>query len=108
MQNEKISMTAETNITHLDIIGRLLTEAVSSGRGLTPEQCSLLVMAVADCRVYSTVRDQETLTDETSKILLAELNSASSEPSAESDQDGAANEIAASITEDLRKSGIDI
>ena len=62
---------------------------------------SALAFLVADCRIYSTIRDQTLLTDENSTVIVAEMKDWKSH---EQDLSDAADAIIA----DLRNSGINI
>jgi len=93
MQNP---VTAERNIRNLDIIGKTLVKYSISNEPISPEVANLIALLVAECRVYSAIRDN--LTDEVSIDIT---NGVEQERASVSD-------AADAIIEDLRKDGINL
>ena len=66
----------------------------------------MISVLVAQCRNYSTVRDQDTLTDETSRFVLDHISK--TEQSKQEKEENSITDAADEIINDLRKSGISI
>lgn len=104
------NLTAEYNIANLDHIGRFLTASIRANAPIMPMHAALIAKLIADCRVYSTIRDQAVLKDNTSTNLLAEMLKHQTEAQAEDESlsNGTASEVADSIIAELRKNGINL
>jgi len=100
-ENDRPILSAQGNVNTLDLIGKILVAYASKGLPMDSITASFLAILVSDCRVYSTVRDQDSLTDENSKTVLSIF---AAQKTYEQDLSAAADSIIA----DLRKSGINI
>ena len=100
-ENDRPTISAQENVNTLDLIGKILVAYATKGVPMDPMTASSLAILASDCRVYSTVRDQESLTDENSKSVLSVF---AAQKTYEKDLSDAADAIIA----DLRKSGINI
>ena len=99
------TITAQENINNLDLLGKTIIGFCTSGKSIDPVTASLLAVLVADCRVYSTARDADRLSDIGSDIIkkvFDEVNPSSNEETI------SVSEVADSIIADLRNSGINI
>jgi len=99
------TITAQENINNLDLLGKTIMGFYTSGKSIDPVTASLLVVLVADCRVYSTARDADRLNDIGSDIIkkvFEEVNPSSNE------ETNSVSDVADSIIADLRKSGINL
>ena len=99
--NDRPTISAQENVDTLDLIGRILVAYASNGLPVDSITASSLAILASECRVYSTVRDQESLTDENSRSVIDALNQTKTY---EQDLSDAADSIIA----DLRNSGINI
>lgn len=104
--NTPNTISAQENIANLDLIGETLIRCAKAGRSLDPTSILMISVIVAQCRNYSTVRDQDSLTDPTSKIVLDHINK--TEENKQKHEDDSVNDAAEEIINDLRKSGINI
>lgn len=89
-------VTAERNIENLDIIGKTLVQYARHNEPISPEVANLIALLVAECRVYSSVRDN--LSDEATKFILGGIN----------EERASVADAADAIIEDLRKDGINL
>jgi len=89
-------ITAERNIENLDLIGKTLVKVIAGEKFPDPNTLALLTVLVAECRVYSTVRDNGS--DDGSKFILDGL--------AKDKQ--SISDAADAILEDLRNDGINL
>lgn len=106
MNNDPHIVSSQENIANLDLIGETLIRYAKSGKSIDPNTALMISILVAQCRNYSTVRDQDTLTDETSKIVLDHIGK--TEQKAREQEDNSITDAADEIINDLRKSGINI
>jgi hypothetical protein len=104
MNNDINTISADKNAANLDLVGRYLTH-LAKGGFIDQLTASALVLLLADCRVYSTFRDSDSLKDETSNNIRSLLAKVKEEQKREQDDISAA---ADDIINDLRKSGINI
>lgn len=93
MQNP---ITAERNIGNLDIIGKTLVQYSITNEPISPEIANLIALLVAECRVYSAIRDN--LSDEATKFILGGI----------AEERASVSDAADAIIEDLRKDGINL
>lgn len=101
MNNDRPAITAQQNADTLDLIGKILVAYATKGEPIDSFTASALAILASDCRIYSTIRDQESLNDENSAIILGEMKAFKNH---EQDLSDAADAIIA----DLRNSGINI
>ena len=94
-------INAQTNVQNLDIVGRILL-AASKGRRIDSMTALLCSSLIAECRVYSTRRDSEFVSDDNSQIIKDEIARFKQE------EQNSVSSAADEIVEDLRKSGINI
>lgn len=104
MNNDINTISADKNAANLDIVGRYLT-LLAKGGTIDQLTASALVLLLADCRVYSTFRDSDSLNDATSNDIRSLFAKVKEEQKREQDDISAA---ADDIINDLRKSGINI
>jgi hypothetical protein len=100
--NNDNTIDAPTNIKNLDIIGSTLTKYIRENKPIDPALASLIVILLAECRVYSVIRDSNLINDEYSEQIKDILTHNKVED--EKTVSDAADEIIA----DLRKNGINI
>jgi hypothetical protein len=96
------SIDAQTNVQNLDIVGRILLNASKGGKHLDSMTALLCSSLIAECRVYSTRRDSEFVSDDNSQIIKDEIARFKQE------EQNSVSSAADEIVEDLRKSGINI
>lgn len=101
MNNDRPIITAQQNADTLDLIGKILVAYATKGEPIDSFTASALAILASDCRIYSTIRDQDSLTDENSRSVIDALNQAKTY---EQDLSDAAD----AIIVDLRNSGINI
>jgi len=94
-------INAQTNVQNLDIVGRILL-AASKGRLIDSMTANLCAALIAECRVYSTNRDADLVTDSSSKIIKDEIARFKQE------EQKSVSDAADAIVDDLRKNGISI
>lgn len=99
-------ISAQENIANLDLIGQTLIRYAKSNKPIDPNTALMISVLVAQCRNYSTVRDQDTLTDETSRFVLDHISK--TEQSKQEKEENSITDAADEIINDLRKSGISI
>lgn len=104
MNNDINTISADKNAYNLDIVGRYLTHLAKGGI-IDQLTASALVLLLADCRMYSTFRDSDSLNDATSNDIRSLVAKVKEEMQREQDDISAA---ADDIINDLRKSGINI
>ena len=94
------------NAQNLDAIGSILLSAAKGNIIIDTDKAAILASLVAQCRIYSTNRDAEHLTDPTS-VIIRETEKLLREQGAKSEEQSV-SDAADEIVEDLRKSGINI
>ena len=99
-------ISAQENIANLDLIGETLLRYAKSNKPIDPTMALMISALVAQSRNYSTVRDQDMLTDETSKIVLDHMSK--TKQKVREQEDNSITDAADEIIKDLRKSGISI
>jgi hypothetical protein len=100
-ENDRPILSAQENADTLDLIGKTLFAFVGHGTPIDSATASVLAILLADCRVYSAIRDQDSLTDENTRSILGVMSEVKTH---QQDLSAAADSIIA----DLRKSGINI
>jgi hypothetical protein len=105
MNNKHNIISAQTNATNIDLIGKTLLSAVKSGQPLDLITTAMLVTLLSESRFYSTVRDWDSLTDETSKCFKDHLASLGETPEQDTPS---VSEAADKIINDLRADGINL
>lgn len=104
--NKPNIIDAQTNAKYLDTIGETLVKFVRQGKNIDSQTALMLALLLAECRNYSTVRDEALLQDETSKIMRDHL--ARSAAAANQEEEVSVSDAADEIINDLRKSGINL
>lgn len=104
MNNNRNIISAQTNATNIDLIGRTLLSAIKSGQPLDLITTTMLVTLLSESRMYSTVRDWDSLTDETSKYFKDHLQA----PEQDEQDSPSVSEAADKIINDLRADGINL
>lgn len=94
------------NAQNLDAIGSILLSAAKGNIIIDTDKAAILASLVAQCRIYSTNRDAEHLTDPTS-VLIRETEKVLRDRG-EANEAQSVSDAADEIMEDLRKSGINI
>ena len=94
------------NAQNLDAIGSILLSAARGSIIIDTDKAAILASPVAQCRIYSTNRDAEHLTDPTS-VLIRETEKVLRDRG-EANEAQSVSDAAHEIMEDLRKSGINI
>ena len=95
------TIDAQTNVQNLDIIGRILVN-VSKGKPIDSMTALLCSTLLAECRVYSTRRDNDLVNDDNSQIIKNEIAQFKQE------EQNSVSDAADEILADLRKNGINI
>lgn len=103
--NDKINITAKQNMDNLDLIGATILSFAKRGVPIDPLVSLSLSALIAECRVYSTLRDAE-LDDENSLIIRVEIDRMNKANTAKQEQ--SVSDAADEIMDELRKSGINI
>lgn len=108
MSNDKkpYIIDAKTNAKNLDMVGGTLLNYARRGKSIDAQTAMMIALLLAECRNYSTMRDAETLDDETSKMMLDHLTTSGT--AANQREEVSASEAADEIVNDLRKSGINL
>jgi len=97
---------SQTNARNLDVVGGILLKFAKGSKSIDPDTATMLAYLLAECRNYSTLRDADTLDDDTSKFMLPYLTGGSAmNPPCE---EVSASDVADEIIKDLRKSGINL
>ncbi len=99
--NNDFTIDAQTNVQNLDIIGRILVN-VSKGKPIDSMAALLCSTLLAECRVYSTRRDNDLVNDDNSQIIKNEIEQFKQE------EQNSVSDAADEILADLRKNGINI
>jgi hypothetical protein len=95
-------ITAQQNITNIDLIGKTIVSYATKGQSIDPSTASLLAILIAECRVYSTIRDGDILKDEGTEFIKKGIDIVTKQ------EEDSISDIADSIIADLRKSGINL
>ncbi len=103
MNTNNRTINSVTNAKYLDIVGQTLLFYANQGKPISPVEATAMAMLLVECRLYSTVRDSDTLTDINSNLLREVLNKADSNTHT---TDPSVTQVADEILNDLRKSGI--
>ncbi len=105
MNKNNRTIDSVTNANYLDTVGKTLLFYANQGKAISPVEATAMAMLLVECRLYSTDRDRDTLTDINSNLLREVLDKADSNTHT---TDPSVTQVADEIINDLRKSGINL
>lgn len=108
MNNNNLIITANDNVSNIDLVGKHLLNAAIGGHGIDPLTCAVLSKILVDCRLYSTVRDRDIISPEINKNFLAIFDAMKHHQEEAQKKEVSVEDAAQQIINDLRNSGINI